>query len=112
MSELNFLRIEGRVVGGFQYVPEPGHETRRMPHRFEGCAHEAHDSRWMLVLLDREGSPLARSIPEVRDKGCGHGGGGHRARLTGYLPLLGEAAAYEVRSGDICLYRAEIAETP
>ncbi len=106
MPTLSYLHVRGRLAENMVYSPRPGHESARPGLRGEG------DPRFQLVLLDADGRVLLGIAPEVRANACGGATDPHSWGVRGVLPLRPDAAAYELRRGDVCLYRAAIAAQP
>jgi hypothetical protein len=106
MPTLSYLHVRGRLAENMVYRPRPGHESARPGLRGEG------DPSFQLVLLDADGCVLVGVAPEVRANGCGAATDPHSWRVRGVLPLRPDAAAYELRRGDACLYRTAIAAQP
>lgn len=106
MPSLTYLHIRGTLAENMVYSPRPGHESARPGRRGEG------DPAFELVLLDRDGYMLVSVNPQVIPRGCGRAEDPIRFRVRGSLPLHPNAAAYELRRGEIKLYKAPVPPDP
>lgn len=106
MTALTYLHIRGTLAENMVYHPQPGYESSRPGPRVEG------DPAYQLVLLDREERVLLNVAPQVISRGCGSVDDPRRYRVRGVLPLHPDGAAYELRRGEVRLYRAAIPPAP
>ena len=106
MPAPTYLHVRGRLAENMVYSPRPGHESARPGLRGEG------DPRFQLVLLDAGGRVLLGVAPELRANACSGATDPHSWRVRGVLPLHPDGVAYELRRGDVRLYRAAIAAQP
>jgi hypothetical protein len=106
MSGMTYLHIRGTLAENMVYRPRPGYESARPERRSEGNA------EFKLVLLDSEDRELLSVAPEVISRGCGTANAPRRYRVRGSLPLHPEGVVYELRHGEVRLYRASVASAP
>ena len=103
---MTYLHIRGTLAESMVYVPRPGHESAR---RERGSAG---DPAFQLVLLDQAGRLLLSVAPRVVPRGCGSANDPMSYGVRGSLPLHPDAAAYELRRGEIRLYGAVVTSEP
>ena len=106
MPAFTYLHIRGTLFENMLYQARPGYESSRPGRRAEG------DPAYQLVLLDLQDRVLLGVAPQVTPHGCGSVDDPLRYRVRGVLPLHPDGAAYELRRGDIRLYRAAIPPAP
>ena len=106
MPSMTYLHIRGTIAENMVYRPRPGHESSRPGRRVEG------DPAYQLVLLDSEGRTLLKVAPQVNASGCGNADDPLRYRVRGVLPLHPNGVAYELRRGELLLYRTAIPVVP
>jgi hypothetical protein len=106
MPSMTYLHMRGTLAENMVYRPRPGHESSRPGRRVEG------DSAYQLVLLDSEGRTLLKVAPQVNPSGCGNAYDPLRYRVRGVLPLHPNGVAYELRRGELLLYRTAIPVAP
>jgi hypothetical protein len=88
------------------YYPRPGHESSRRARDLKG------NPAFQLVLLDREDRLLLSVAPQVTPRGCGSADDAQLQGVRGELPLRPDAVAYELRQGQVRLFRAAIPPAP
>lgn len=107
MTAITYLHIRGTLSENMIYTAKPGFESRRPDHRKEG------NPDFKLALLGEQDRVLVTVSPQVSELGCGSIYDSLRFRVRAALPLHPNGVAYELRLGEIRLYRAEIpAEAP
>ena len=102
MTTVTYLHVQGTLAENMVYSPRPGHESSRPGRRTEG------NPAFRLVLLDPEGRLLVSVTPEVKPSGCGAADDSPRFNVRGLIPLHPNAAAYELRKGEITLCHVEV----
>jgi len=109
MEQLTFLRIQGTWRTNKSYKPRPGLETIKIP----DCAQKTSDPNapcnLQLVLLDKESTELWTGTPVLRGGQCSSP---DAWTLSGYIPLLPAADAYEIRYHSLVVYRSPIVAEP
>ncbi|TCV91103.1 hypothetical protein EC912_1145 [Luteibacter rhizovicinus] len=103
MAAMTYLHVSGTLSENMIYRSRPGYESSKPGRRYEG------DDAFQLVLLDRGGAVLLSVAPSVVPRGCGTAEDPLHFGVRGVLPLHPSASAYELRKGEIRLYRADIA---
>jgi hypothetical protein len=106
MNTTTYLHVSGVLGDNGVYRARPGHESPSRGRSLEG------NPMYRLVLLGPEGKVLLSVAPRVAPRGCGHAHGPRRQGVRGVLPLHPDASAYELRVGEVCLYRASIGSPP
>jgi hypothetical protein len=106
MTDFSYLHIRGTLAENMVYRPRPGHESSRAGRRVPG------DPAFELVLVDGGGRVLLSVAPQVTARGCGNAGDPLRYGVRGTLPLHPDAAAYQLRRGEILLHAAAIPARP
>jgi hypothetical protein len=102
MTEITYLHIAGTLEEDMVYSPLPGRESHRRGRPIQS------DSAFQLLLLNAEDRILLSVDPEVKPAGCGTSDDPLLFVVRGSVPLHPSAAAYELRKGEILLYRADI----
>lgn len=102
MAGLTYLHIRGTLAENMVYSPRRGYESARPGRRGEG------DPAFQLLLLDGNGRVLLSVTPRVTARGCGSADDPLRFRVCGSLPLHPNGAAYELRRGEMRLYKATV----
>jgi hypothetical protein len=106
MAGLTYLHIRGTLAENMVYSPRRGHESTRPGRRGEG------DPAFELVLLDGNGRVLLSVTPQVTARGCGRAEDPLRFQVRGSLPLHPSGTAYELRRGEIRLYKTPVLPDP
>lgn len=106
MTDITYLHISGVLDENGIYRARPGHESPRRGRPLTG------NPAYQLVLLDGDGRVLLSVAPQVTLRGCGSPDDPQPRGVRGVLPLRPDADAYELRQGEIRLYRAPIPAAP
>lgn len=106
MQAITYLHVSGTLAENMVYYPRPGHESSRRARDLKG------NPAFQLVLLDRDDRLLLSVAPQVTPRGCGSADDAQLQGVRGELPFRPDAVAYELRQGQVRLFRAAIPATP
>lgn len=106
MADITYLHISGDLSENMVYRPRPGYESSR-PRRERPA-----ESDFRVILLDNQDRVLVSALPGVSRNGCGASSDPTTFRIRAALPLHPDGVAWELRRGDIRLFRTEVPAEP